>query len=77
MIDWLARQRTLCTCPHGIRSLGRLYGVNMGKGEVRLSTARDCPVHNEHEFVGNGERCQQCASRRVAWIHPETRRRLP
>lgn len=35
-----------CTCPHGIRALGRLHGVDMGRGRVRLSTAKDCPVHD-------------------------------
>jgi hypothetical protein len=35
-----------CICEWGIRSLGRLYNVNMGKGLVRLSTTKDCPVHD-------------------------------
>jgi hypothetical protein len=34
-----------CTCPRAIRSLGRLYGISMGKGWVRLSTDTACPVH--------------------------------
>jgi len=35
-----------CTCPHGERPLGVLYGVNMGRGTVRLSTTKDCPIHD-------------------------------
>lgn len=35
-----------CTCPHGERSLGVLNRINMGRGVVRLSTTRGCPVHD-------------------------------
>jgi len=35
-----------CSCPHGIRSLGRLDRVNMGQGLVRLSTTKGCPEHD-------------------------------
>ena len=35
-----------CTCPHEIRSYGRLYGIGMGRGPVRLSTTKGCPVHD-------------------------------
>lgn len=34
-----------CTCPWGWHSLGRLYGVNMGKDWTRSSTDADCPNH--------------------------------
>ena len=42
-----------CICPHDARPLGRLYGISMGKGTVRLSTATGCPIHdpNTHEFT--------------------------
>ena len=41
-----------CTCPHGWRSYGRLYGVSMGKGWVRLSTTPNCPEHDScHHFT--------------------------
>lgn len=35
-----------CTCPFAIRPYGRLYGVSMGTGPVRLSTTKDCPTHD-------------------------------
>jgi len=34
-----------CTCHYEIQSLGRLYGIGMGKGWVRLSTDPSCPHH--------------------------------
>jgi hypothetical protein len=34
-----------CTCPFAWRSLGRLHGVTMGHGWVRMSTDRACPHH--------------------------------
>jgi len=40
------REQRECTCPHGERSLGRLYHVNMGRGIVRLSTTKGCPEHD-------------------------------
>jgi len=40
-----AAQRT-CTCPHGERNLGRLHGVSMGRGIVRLDTTPGCPEHD-------------------------------
>lgn len=42
-----------CSCPHGIRSLGRLDGVNMGKGLIRTSLKPGCPVHDPktHDFT--------------------------
>lgn len=36
-----------CICPRAIRSLGRLYGISMGKGWVRLDTDPKCPVHGK------------------------------
>lgn len=38
-----------CTCPKAEKELGRLYGISMGRGVVRLSDDPDCPEH------GNGE----------------------
>ena len=35
-----------CTCPRGEGSLGTLYGVRMGRATIRLSTTKDCPVHD-------------------------------
>lgn len=35
-----------CTCPHEEQSLGRLDGISMGRGIVRLSTTPDCPIHD-------------------------------
>jgi hypothetical protein len=37
--------RKHCTCPHEHRPLGRLYGISMGKGWVRLRDDPDCPQH--------------------------------
>jgi hypothetical protein len=34
-----------CTCPHAYKSLGKLYGISMGKGWVRLIDDPDCPEH--------------------------------
>jgi rubredoxin len=36
-----------CTCPVAFRSLGKLYGISLGKGWVRLSDDRRCPRHGE------------------------------
>ena len=35
-----------CTCPHAEASLGRLYGVSMGRGVVRIGTTPNCPRHD-------------------------------
>lgn len=40
---------TGCTCPTEWKGLGRLYGVSMGKGWVRMSTDPNCPHHVEAE----------------------------
>lgn len=41
-----------CTCPHGERPLGRLHGINMGRGIVRLSTTPGCPEHDScHHYT--------------------------
>lgn len=34
-----------CLCDMAVRGLGVLYGINMGKGLVRVSTHPECPVH--------------------------------
>lgn len=41
-----------CICPWGIRSLGKLYGISMGRGWVRLDTTPGCPHHNEIKRYG-------------------------
>lgn len=38
-----------CTCPKATRPLGRLYGISMGEGLVRLRTDPACPVHGEEK----------------------------
>lgn len=40
LLDWPG-----CTCDYGVRPLGKLHGINMGKGLVRLNDATDCPHH--------------------------------
>jgi len=63
-----------CTCPYGERSLGRLYGVNMGRDVVRLDTDPYCHLHNDHPYTGHGdEPCSYCGGRRVDYIHPDQR----
>lgn len=54
-----------CTCPHGVRPLGMLYGVNMGKGPVRLSTTKGCPVHDSCHGWTKAER-----QKRPSWSNP-------
>ncbi len=60
-----------CTCEHAVQGLGRLYGVSMGEGWVRLNEAEDCPYHNaegraRHEarrletLTGREPRCETC-----------------
>jgi hypothetical protein len=34
-----------CICAHDYRGLGRLYGVTMGKGWVRMTTHPECLHH--------------------------------
>jgi len=34
-----------CTCPYRWQGLGRLYGISLGKGWVRLDTDPVCPCH--------------------------------
>ena len=45
-----------CTCPHGERSLGRLHGVYMGRGMVRLATTPGCPEHDSCRGFTNAYR---------------------
>lgn len=35
-----------CRCDFDYRSLGKLHGINMGKGWVRITTHPKCPVHS-------------------------------
>lgn len=67
-----------CTCEFAMRPLGRLHGVNMGRGPVRLRTAQDCPTHNEHRFEPDSEGwCVRCRGKRLTyWAHPEVRREM-
>lgn len=44
-----------CTCEHAWKSLGRLYGVSMGKGWVRLTTDPDCPHHGTARLARRGQ----------------------
>lgn len=45
---WQARLGiTGCTCPSAYKSLGRLYGISMGMGWVRLTTDPKCPHHGQ------------------------------
>lgn len=34
-----------CKCDYAVRSLGRVDGINMGKGWVRMTTHPACPEH--------------------------------
>lgn len=36
-----------CTCQYEYKSLGRLYGISMGKGWVRLSSDDNCLHHSK------------------------------
>lgn len=38
-----------CTCPSGWKGLGRLDGIDLGKGWVRLGTDPGCPHHGPTE----------------------------
>lgn len=53
-----------CTCPHGERPLGMLYGISLGQDQVRLDTTPRCPEHDScHHFtVAN-----RAADPRSAW----------
>jgi hypothetical protein len=46
-LAWLQRETGAkpCTCRHEWKSLGRLYGLGMGSGWVRVSTEAGCPEH--------------------------------
>ena len=48
-LAWLNRETGAkpCTCRYEWRGLGTLYGVNMGKGWVRMDTEPGCPDHGE------------------------------
>jgi hypothetical protein len=43
-----------CTCEYAYKSLGRLYGVGMGSGWVRLTTEPGCPHHGTARLAGHG-----------------------
>lgn len=34
-----------CRCEHAYKGMGKLHGMNMGKGWVRLTTHPDCYHH--------------------------------
>lgn len=44
-----------CTCDYAFKGLGRLYGVSMGKGWVRLTTEPDCPHHGTARLARRGQ----------------------
>jgi len=44
---WLAFLGADCTCEYQWKGLGRLYGVSMGKGWVRMNDDPGCPEHGE------------------------------
>lgn len=44
-----------CKCDYAWRGLGRLHGINMGNGWVRITTHPDCPTH-VHAY-----RCRRCS----------------
>lgn len=44
-MNWLYKDEPMCKCDHAIRSLGRVDGINMGKGWVRITTHPYCPQH--------------------------------
>lgn len=46
-LHWL--KLSACRCLYGWGPLGRLYGVSMGHGWVRLNTAPTCPHHGERD----------------------------
>ena len=49
-----------CTCPYAWRKdIGRLYGISMGSGWVRLSDADDCPEHARGRSHGGYEASPQ------------------
>lgn len=54
-----------CTCPHEERSLGRLHGVDMGRGIVRTGLTKGCPVHDTCQGYTRAVR-----SGRPAWSDP-------
>lgn len=41
-----------CACPWEYKSLGRLYGISMGKGWVRLVDDPKCPRHGKEAKSG-------------------------
>lgn len=44
-----------CSCEYAWRkSLGRLYGIGMGSGWVRLTTESGCPHHGTARLAGHG-----------------------
>lgn len=57
-----------CICPHGERPLGRLYGVSMGRGVVRLSTTKGCPEHDSCHGWTKAKRAEYVQTR--PWSPP-------
>lgn len=48
--------RGRCTCPwEWRRDLGRLYGISIGSGWIRVSDADDCPDHARGKSHGEFE----------------------
>jgi hypothetical protein len=42
-VEWYKLQG--CTCTYTWKSYGRLYGISMGKGWVRMNDDDACPLH--------------------------------
>lgn len=53
------RSKRECICPHSERPLGRLHGISMGRGIVRLSTTAGCPEHDSCHGWTKARRAQQ------------------
>lgn len=51
-----------CICRHERKGLGRLYGVSMGDGWVRVDTVRTCPHH--------GIEAERARAERNGWVCP-------
>lgn len=59
------RERKPCTCRHAEASLGRLHGVSMGRGTVRIGTTPGCPEHDTCRGFTKGYRAEQ-----PSWSNP-------
>lgn len=58
-------ERGPCTCNWGERSLGRMHGIDMGRGMVRLSTTPGCPERDSCRGFTKAHRLT-----RPSWSNP-------